>query len=423
MIATMSDFRLLIVSNNCLSRHNSNGRTLLNMLSGFKSENLFQIYTSGEYIDERYCISSYRITNRDVINSYRGIEPSNQQIAATEDSAANRSEKLSSKKNAATMLLRDLAWDHSRKLSNCIMKWAEDKKPDAVLLQLGDSTHIIHIAVELVKRLGIPLITYNTEDYYFKDYDFMKQSIDAGIIYKIFHNRFCREYKAMMKQNPTCIYNCEGLKEIYDKEFGTQSNVVFCSTDMKPVETIHENGGILYAGNLGVGRHLPLIEIGAILYEKGLHIDVYGSATEEVRLALENADGVRYHGFVDYEENCHNISNSRLLVHVEGFDEYFSRDTRFAFSTKIADCCASGVPVFMYAPKWCESTQYAINYDFAFVVSEKSALRHQLQLALDDTELRHQKVKNARYVANLNHQMDENERQVLGIIENACCMK
>lgn len=419
----MSDCRILIVSNNCLSQHNSNGRTLLNMLSGFKSKNLFQIYTSGEYADGHYCAASYRITNRDVINSYFGIAPTNQKISQMEDSESDTTKNLNCKKNAVTMILRDLAWDCSSKLLRYILDWTKDKKPDVVLLQLGDSTHIIHIAVKLTERIGIPLIICNTEDYYFKDYDYMKKSMHAGLIYKIFHRRFCRVYEAMMKLNPICIYNCEGLKEIYDEEFGTQSNVVFCSTDMKPVGTINENGGIMYAGNLGVGRHLSLMEIGVILHEKGLHIDVYGNATDEVRIALEKAKGVRYHGFVDYKENCHNIANSRLLVHVEGFDEYYNRDTRFAFSTKLADYCASGVPVFMYAPQWCESTRYAVKNDFAFVACEKSELRQQLQLALNDTKLRCHKIERAIYIANLNHQMDRNKHQILKIVENVYCRK
>lgn len=419
----MSDCRLLIVSNNCLSQHNSNGRTLLNMLSCFKRENLFQIYTSGEYTDDKYCAASYRLTNRDVINSYRGIAPANRQIIDTDVDKNNSPENLSSKKNAATMLMRDFAWDWSIKLHKCIFEWAKDKRPDAVILQLGDSTHLIHIAVELVRKLGIPLITYNTEDYYFKNYDFMRHSMKSGIIYKIFHNRFCRKFKAMMKLNPTCIYNCDGLKDIYDKEFGTQSEVVFCATDIKGVDAVKENGVILYAGNLGVGRHIPLIEIGSILQEQGLYIDVYGNASDEVRIALETSPGVQYHGFVSYEENCKNIANSRLLVHVEGFDEYFSRDTRFAFSTKLADYCASGVPILMYAPVWCESTRYAMKHDFAFVASEKAELRHQLKLALEDTELRWRKVKKAGYIAHLNHRMDKNMRQVMKIIENVCCVK
>lgn len=419
----MNDCRLLIVSNNCLSQHNSNGRTLLNLLSCFKRENLFQIYTSGEYTDDKYCAASYRLTNRDVINCYRGIAPANRRIINTDVETGSLSENLSSKKNAATMLIRDFAWDWSRKLSKCILQWAKGVKPDAVILQLGDSTHIIHIAMELAQKLAIPLITYNTEDYYFKDYDFMKQSMNAGLVYKLFHSRFCRKFRAMMKYDPVCIYNCEGLKEIYDKEFGTQSEVVFCATDMKAVDAVNENGGILYAGNLGVGRHIPLIEIGAILQEWGLHIDVYGNASDEVRIALEAAAGVQYHGFVSYEQNCKNIADSRLLVHVEGFDEYFSLDTRFAFSTKLADYCASGVPIFMYAPKWCEGTKYAQKYELAFVASEKTELRNQLQLALENAQLRNSMVKNAKFAALQNHQIDQNKQRAFEIIESTCYRK
>lgn len=73
----MVECKVLIISNNCLSQHNSNGRTLLNMIGQLKSENVFQIYTSGEYVDSQYCAKSFRLTNRDVVYSYLGIKPKN----------------------------------------------------------------------------------------------------------------------------------------------------------------------------------------------------------------------------------------------------------------------------------------------------------------------------------------------------------
>jgi hypothetical protein len=419
----MSNLKLLIVSNNCLSQHNSNGRTLLNLLSGFKRENLFQIYTSGEYTDDRYCAASYRLTNRDAINSYRGVRPANAQSDAASSENMPAAEKTGGRKTALTMLLRDLAWDWSVKLKKYIFDWAQDKHPDAILLQMGDSTHLIHIAVELSEKLNLPLITYNTEDYYFKNYDYMAQNVKPGIIYKLFHKRFCGKFKRMMALKPVCIYNCEGLRDIYDKEFNSKGEVVFCSTDMQRTETVNNQGNILYAGNLGVGRHIPIVEIGNVLDEMGLCFDVYGNATDEVKKILEQSPGIKYHGVVSYDENCRNIANSRLLVHVEGFDEYFSKDTRFAFSTKIADYCASGIPVFMYAPEWCESTQYALKYNLAFVADSKEKLKEELQAALYDKEKREMKISAALNAVMQNHQMDKNGQLAVRIAESACCRR
>jgi glycosyltransferase involved in cell wall biosynthesis len=191
---------------------------------------------------------------------------------------------------------------------------------------------------------------------------------------------------------------------------------------MKTVENVNDHGQILYAGNLGVGRHIPLIKIGAALQklDTSLYLDVYGDATDDVKEALSSAEGVRYHGFVSYEENCKNIENSRLLIHVEGFDEYFSRDTKFAFSTKIADYCASGIPIFMYAPQWCESTKYAIKHDLAFVASNEEQMKDELQIALNDEKIRKEKVSSALHIAAKNHQMENNELQVAKIVESAC---
>ena len=419
----MVECKVLIISNNCLSQHNSNGRTLLNMIGQLKSENVFQIYTSGEYVDSQYCAKSFRLTNRDVVYSYLGIKPKNI-IIDEQKSQEVVGENIGSKKNAFTMLLRDLAWDFSWIIKKGAINWAKEEKPNVILLQVGDSTLLITLATKIAKALNIPLVVYNTEDYYFKNYDFMKHVLSSGIIYKIFHRRFCKKFNYMMRVCNRAIYNCEGLKKIYDSHFETNSDVIYCATDIESIEHFQpiSKGKIIYAGNLGVGRHKGLIEIGKELQklDSKLYLDVYGNADDNVRRELEKSQGIRYNGFVSYEENIKNIKNSALLVHVESFDDFYSVDTRFAFSTKIADYSASGVPIFMFAPEWCESTQYMKKYDAAFIVDNKKDIFSTLKRALYNDSERMHKVKNAVQVARKNHQKQVKEQKFVGILKKIC---
>lgn len=405
----MNDYRLLIVSNNCLSKHNSNGRTLLNLLGNIKRGNIYQIYVSGELSDFSFCADFLRITNSDVIKAYFCKKPVNNQSppeGKTEDV------NLGSKKNALTMLLRDLAWDCNLIIKKYVLNWAKEKKPDAVLLQLGDNTLLIHLAVIIAKNLNIPLITYNTEDYYFKNYDFIKKEFKAGVIYKLYHKRFCSKFKKMMLLEPSCVYNCEGLAEVYDKEFGTKSTVVLPSADITPAEN-SEQKGIVYAGNLGVGRHISLIEIGEALYEidESLYLDVYGRANEQVQQAFKTAKGLKHHGFIDYEQNCEIIKNAKLLIHTESFDDFFAVDTRFAFSTKLADYCATGNPMFVYAPENCESMNYLKKYNAAFNCTQKENLKEILKSALFDEEERKAVCLRAKELAAEKNNKEENYKK------------
>lgn len=417
----MDEYKLLIVSNNCLSQHNSNGRTLLNMLSGFKRENLFQIYTSGEYTDDTYCSDSYRLTNRDVLNSYLGIRADDKKTLGKEDSSVKQSGNLSSKKNAVTMLLRDLAWDCSRKLKKNVIEWAQKKQPDAIILQLGDSTHLIQIALELIEILNIPLVTYNTEEYYFKDYDYMKKSHEAGITYKIFHKRFCHKFNVMMELNPICVYNCEELRKLYEFQFGNPGHVVYGATDFETTDIIKSKKKIVYAGNLGVGRHKCLIEIGKALQriDSDFNIDIYGSGTQDIEECLKQAEGINFHGFVSYAKVCEEIRHSTLLVHVESFDSFSKMDTKYAFSTKLADYLKSGIPMFLYAPEDGAGASYLKENAAAFLADKASELESSLAEALFDNKKRQQVIYSALALANRNHDAKKNSAYFADIINEA----
>ena len=376
----MKDVKLLIISNNSLSTHNSNGRTLLTLVGSFPREKLFQVYTSGELSSFRYCADFLRLTNEDVIKTWFFKKPVNNQ---TPPQGKTVDVNMGSKKSALTMLLRDLVWNHSPLLKRYVIDWAKQKKPDAVLLHLGDNTLMIRLALAVTAALDIPLITYYTENYYFKDYDYIKKEFKAGLLYKIYHRRFCRCFDNLMRRQPTCVYNCEGLKKLYDEQFGTQSHVVFPSTDVEKAEQ-SAGVGIIYAGNLGVGRHKALLEIADALQQINpqLVLDVYGRANEEVARAFEGAKGLKHHGFIDYEENLTLIKNAKLLIQVESFDPFFAVDTKYAFSTKIADYCATGNPIFVYAPEGCESLEFMRNYQAGFFCTQKADLKPILQSAL-----------------------------------------
>ena len=414
----MDEMKILIVSGNCLSESNANGRTLLQLVGGIPKENLFQLYTSGEIPDGRFCAESFRVTNGDAVVSYWKTpgcgmpEPENGSRAAP-GPAGNAWPK-----NAFTMLLRDLVWDHSVRLRRTIARWAKSREPDCVLLQIGDASLQVQIAMRLACDLGVPLIVYNTEDYYFKAYDYMKHTLSDNLTYRLFHSRFRRKFDAMMAMKPICIYNCEGLRKRYDDAFGTHSDVVFPSSDFKRVQEIKKEGLILYAGNLGVGRHRSLMEIGRALHkiDPSLYLDIYGAAPAEIQRALETAPGIRFHGFVSYAQVCEQIRNSRLLIHAESFDPFYAVDTKHAFSTKLTDYLMSGIPVFFYGPLSGEAAGYLNRHAAAIVVWEKENVQTGLRDALYDESLRRRVSAGALALAHKNHDPETNRKRLSDIL-------
>ena len=413
----MSAHRILLVLNNCLSQSNANGRTMLRLLSGIPSDNVFQIYTYSEAADAALCGATMRITNRDAVISY--FKKPACVLSGRGDTANTSPSSPGGTKNAFTMLLRDIVWDNSPRVRRMALDWAKSLRPDLILLQVGDASLQIGIALYLARKLNIPLITYNTEDYYFKKHDYMRRTERPGLTYRLFHRRFCATFDRLMKEKPVCLYNCTGLKERYDRAFGNNGAVIYCGSDFERVERVREDGLILYAGNLGVGRHATLISLARELrnIDPSLRIDVFGDATADVAQELRSSPGICYHGIVSYEQVKRNIRLSRLLIHVESFDPFTAMDARYAFSTKIADYMMSGVPVFCCGPSGSEGIAYMADHDAAFIADDPERCAGPLKEALFDISRRMEVSENALRLACKNHAIESIQKQFENIID------
>ncbi len=414
--------KLLLISNRCISKSDANGRSLLNLLSSFSSDSLYQIYTAGDVIDPSLCCDHFKLSNRDAVRGLIGKRPAkpvtdpNAEIVSGAPSRA--------KKTALTMLLRDIVWCNSRGVDRALVAWLEDVRPDAILLQLGDSSNLIHIAHVVAKHFDIPIVVYNTEEYYFKEYDYMKANGRSNFIYRLFRRSFVKNVRRLFKNANRHICSCDGLKAIYDSEFSIDSEVLYTASALTPIsfDTAEQNTAVSYCGNLGVGRHRSLIRISEVLQELDdtLRVDVYGNApTDQVERELLGASGINFHGPVTYETVLDVMSKSRLLLHAEGFDPYITMDTKYAFSTKIADCAASGVPFLIYAPETCEGLRYVRDNEIGFTVTADSELKGVLRRALFDADARAITVGNAVNVVRSNHNIKTNGDRVMQIILSA----
>lgn len=176
---------------------------------------------------------------------------------------------------------------------------------------------------------------------------------------------------------------------------------------------------ISYLGNLGLGRHESLIEIAQALQSINpeYKLDVYGKIpTDEIENLISNCSAISYKGFVQYEDVVAVMNTSDILVHAESFSDFYRDDSKYAFSTKIADCLKVGTCFFNYAPKELASSQYLINNDVACVVTEKDKLTETLFHLINDEKFRDQFVSHAVSLALKNHDSKRNGEFMAEII-------
>ena len=368
--------RVMLIGNECISNTSSNGRTMRNLFVGWPKERIAQFCIRNTEPDYNVCNQFYYVSDQDALNSFlkgtrsSGIMVEPQQHAVQSVGGRGR--------NPLTMLIRDVVWNSMRWAGTPFVKWVEDFAPDIILLQAGDCACMLNVARKLAKKYAIPLLIYNSEAYYFKRFDYFRTKGIKKFFYPIFHAQFRRSFRKCIHAAKYTIYCCDKLKEDYDKEFGIPSDVIYTTTHITPAHN-HRNDQlqIVYLGNLGVGRHEGLVEIGNTLQRisANLKLKVYGKIpNDEVRIAFENCAGIEFKGFVSYDQVVEILHTCDILIHTENFSEFYKEDLKYAFSTKIADSLASGTCFVIYAPDGMACTDYLKKNQAAWVINSSEKL-------------------------------------------------
>lgn len=385
--------KLLVISNGCFSLTDSNGRTLEKLLKDYDPKKLAQVFTYGTP-DFDMCENYYRVTDKDVIKALFSCGACGRVVAQEkkEVSQLNATVKKATKRTPFRKLVRELTWQLSNWENKGFLKWADAFKPEEILVFAGDSGFLMNTARKLAKRYGIKITIYTTEDYCFKKYNYLTRR--KSLFYSLFFSKLKSAYKKTEPFVKKGFFNTPLLTKCYEDEFSFDCECLFAKSDIDFVKAQakvdREEIKVSYLGNLGLKRHLPLIEIADALgvIAPGTRLAVYGSATESVQKELSENKNIDYRGFVGYDDVVKIIHNSDLVVHAE-YDEPFNLlDLKAAFSTKIPDSISSGTPLFVYANENLACTNFVIKNQCAFIAKNSSELKVTLEAALFDSEKR-----------------------------------
>ena len=427
--------KLLVISNCCLSNSTSNGRTLKNFLIGWPKEKIAQFCIHFEKPDFSTCDNYYYISDWDALNAFCFKGSKNGVVSPMEEKnekTASRNATITASnfdgnkvgRNAFSSYLREIVWSSKRWKGNYFYKWVDNFHPEVILLQAGDSGFMCKLCFEISKRYKIPIVVYNSEAYYFKDFDYMKSTGWKKHFYPIFKRRFRKNFEKLMAKASSAVYCCDMLTEDYRKTFSTPGVTIYTATAVKPCEKSNIPSHpfkISYLGNLGVGRHTGLIEIAEALQSISpeFKLDVYGKIPNDtVKNAFDSCPGINYNGFVSYEQVKEVMRESDVLVHTENFSDYYRVDLKYAFSTKIADSLASGTCFLLYAPEEIAVSQYLIKNEAAYVVGDKKELRKTLETLINTPDARSIYMAHAKEIVEKNHVADTNSATFQKILKD-----
>lgn len=412
----MMNKKVLILSNECFSEISSNGRTLGSFFIGWDTKNLAQFFIQNGTPDFKYCDNFFKVTDRDALKSLFLKKLGGKIKKEIQENKKSSNGVVSSKnikKTPLTMLIRNFIWKIGLWKRNGFYDWIKEFNPEIVLLQAGDSPFMYDLAYDVSKKFNVKLVIYNSEGYYFKDFDYFKSTGLAHLVYPVFFKILKSSLERAYRQSSYVFYICDELKREYNKVFNEKSGVFYTSSEMLPAikEKKNKEFIISYCGNLGINRHRSLIEIADAVQEinSNIFINVYGKApNEQVKKELEECKGIKYYGMVSYEKVQEIMYSSDLLLHIESFDEFYKEDLKFAFSTKIADSLSCGKSFLLYAPENLACTKYIIENKVAHVATSKDELHDVLFRIINDDGFRKKYIANALAISEKNHRQKNN---------------
>ena len=405
---------ILIISNNPLSLTNSNGRTMANMFSLFKKEEILNIYING---NPDYTLANFiNITDKD---AFFGVVK--QQLKA-EDGGCKNYKKRKKKKTAFKVLVREQIWS-KKKLKRKLVEFLKQYNITDVFVQLGDYYFIINLATYIAKNLNCRVITFNTEDYYFKTWDFYKKK-GRGIFWRTHQRKLKIAYEDIYSISEKNIFLTEDLEFIHKNKFRFNSSlVIYTSSSLKCDEFANTDNSkiITYCGNLENGREAVLYEIIKSVYrlDKSYQVQIYSpEISNSFMKKITEFENVFYEGFVDYDMVTKIISNSFLNIAIDGFDAYSIKDTIHAFSTKIADSLAVGNRFLLVSPKESSSYKYLNKYNASFLCGDLSGIDEIISSIISGSKTSYSYKRNALNLFNKNHNSVSNSLKFKEYISN-----
>lgn len=414
--------RVLVISHNCFSKSQSNGRTLGSLFLKWSSNKIAQLFFYESTPDSEVCRNYYRMTDSDLIRTRLNFTDKLGDILEI-----NTVEKMDAlpRRNFYFKILkklfyflkresvyffilsRDLLWKTRVWDNKQFNSWMDNNNPEIILLYPGEYSFIYKIALLISNKHKLPIVIYNSENHYLKKRNFASPFY---LLYKKIYNKTVEE---VFKNAKYAIYSNDLLKRDFDEKFKLPSTCILTTSSIHFKEQTDSISSIKisYAGNLGHERWKSLLKLARKikLIDNSLYIEVYSALLPQKakrHFTIEN--GINYNGEISYAEVIEVINESDIVIHTEGFSSFTKWDISHGFSTKMADLLSSGKCFLMYGPKEIACVDYLIKNDAAWVATSEKELEEILPKIISSRTERERYLENARKLVDKRHNIEKN---------------
>lgn len=387
--------KILVISNNPLNRSDGNGRTLLNMMGNFNSSEMLNLFFNSSAKCSFEICEYYQISKKGCLKSKLVKNAVNCKKISNLDSLSSKPSKRNNKirKTALSSILREKLY-YSKNSMNSIYETIKDKGVDAILIQAGDFCFPLELGMYLCDKLSIPMMIFNSEDYCFKDWDYFRSKNKHSFFSRLFQKMLMSTYRKAVYFSDSNIYLTDDLREFYLEHFPNHSakTIYNCSNlSLNLTCKDFKENLFVYSGNVGVGRIDSLIQIANTLnsINPKYKLSIASLCVDKKLIdKLTGCSNVVYLGSLSYLDNLKLLSEARIIFHAESFTTFYTRDTRFAFSSKIADSLSFLKPFIVFAPSTSSSYSYVNKYRCGYASSSIESLKESIMDALNSNSYR-----------------------------------
>ena len=336
--------RVLVISHTVFSATGNMGKTMMRMLAGIPPDRLAQLYFHQEIPTRRCCLRYFRITDSEVLRSVftrraGGRSFNGDDIDEAADSRVDcgnlaKVYQFSRRRTPLIYFLRNSMWAAGKWKSSALLEWAESFHPDVIFFAAGDYAFSYRVTLSLAQYLQVPVVMWCADDYYL--------SPPVSPFRRLQCRRLRKLARQVVRQSGAVVTISDKMGTDYARFFDVPVETVRISSDPNPYALpATQRTGIVYAGNLGLNRIAPLVELGRALRQAALPgfsaIDVYsGEQRPAVLRQITEENGLHYCGRISATEVERLLGRSKILVFTESFDDKSVRRVKYSLSTKIS---------------------------------------------------------------------------------------
>ena len=397
--------RILIVGT--LPYHpNESSRALDTYFHNWDKNSLRMIYSNPNLPYNDLCGSYFRITDlellRNFFNRKNKVGSVINSVTENKDNRTKQSHSLDKfkKKNTMRFYARKWLWNKKRWLTDELIDWVDEFKPQAIYVCFSDDYFILDISYYFATKYNIPIIAQIGDDYYFKK---------SNLLLKPYLKKYKKLFCKIMSTDGFGVYISDKLTKKYNSYFDKKGFPIYLASEInsKELDLRYEFN---YFGKINLGRLKSLMLLGDALYkiDKSFCISVYTQSATKSEIRALKKHNCKFCGSVLYDDVLEKMNSGSFNIVASGFSKKNVEETKYSLSTKIADSLVSCGPIIAIGPQDDGAIDYLSENSCAIILNKpKIDTEYLSSLLSDETYLK--KLSNvATSVYNSNHMLKDN---------------